>query len=92
MNNVIETPSITQQKSLREFVLNTLENYFSQLDAALPPTNVYDLVMEEIEPPLFTATLHYTKGNQCKAATLLGISRSTLRKKLKLYNIDQKEK
>jgi Fis family transcriptional regulator, factor for inversion stimulation protein len=89
MNNVIETPSITQQKSLREFVLNTLESYFSHLDAALPPTNLYDLVMEEIEPPLFIATLKYTKGNQCKAAILLGISRSTLRKKLKLYNIDQ---
>ncbi len=86
--NTVDALSTFQQKSLREFILHMLENYFAQLDASLLPKNLYDLVIEEIEPPLITATLSYTKGNQCKAAVLLGISRSTLRKKMKLYNLN----
>ncbi|HVV68023.1 MAG TPA: DNA-binding transcriptional regulator Fis [Gammaproteobacteria bacterium] len=75
-------------KPLRQLVRQALDNYFAHLDAALPPTQLYDLVLEEVEPPLLEATLKYTRGNQCKAAILLGISRSTLRKKLKHYDLD----
>ena len=49
--------------------------------------NVYDLMLSCIEEPLFKAILNRTRGNQSKAAILLGISRGTLRKKLKRYDL-----
>lgn len=77
-------------KPLRQQVRQAMENYFSRLDPSTPPNQLYVLVLEEVEPSLLEATLKYTRGNQCKAAILLGISRSTLRKKLKHYDLDQK--
>jgi len=84
-----KTVSMANQP-LRDFVQQTLENYFQRLDANMPPTQLYDLVLEEVEAPLLKATLTYTRGNQCKASILLGISRSTLRKKLKIYGLENK--
>lgn len=72
---------------LRGYVKQTLENYFLHLDGQAP-ANLYNMVMEEVEVPLLTTVLQYVKGNQCKAAAMLGISRGTLRKKLKFYNIE----
>ena len=46
------------------------------------------MVMEQVEQPLFKSVMDYTGGNQSKAAALLGISRSTLRKKLAQYDIE----
>lgn len=94
--NTTEMLSIDREKStnnhpnqpLRECVKQALENYFSHLEGHTP-ANVYDFVLEEIETPLLDIVMKYVKGNQCKAAVLLGISRGTLRKKLKLYNLDQ---
>jgi len=45
------------------------------------------LVLGEVEPPLFNAVMEYTQGNQTQAAAILGISRATLRKKLKTYEL-----
>lgn len=72
---------------LREAVRDALTHYFDQLDGT-PPNDLYDLVMQQVERPLFESVLQYTGGNQSRAATLLGISRSTLRKKLALYEIE----
>ena len=47
-----------------------------------PPGHLYDLVMREVEEPLFRAVLDYADGNQSRAADILGINRGTLRKKL----------
>ncbi|EKD75724.1 MAG: Factor for inversion stimulation Fis, transcriptional activator [uncultured bacterium] len=77
-----------QNQTLRECVHRALQNYFAQLEGH-PPANVYEMVLAEIEVPLLQVVLKYTKGNQSKAAILLGLSRGTLRKKIKLYNIDQ---
>jgi Fis family transcriptional regulator len=71
---------------LRQFVAQALQNYFHQLDGHAP-SNLYELVMEEVETPLFQAFLKHTRGNQSKAAAILGMSRSTLRKKLQAYNL-----
>lgn len=71
---------------LRDCVLTALNNYFTQLDGE-QPHNVYEMVLNEIEAPLFKVVMHFTKGNQSKAAVLLGISRGTLRKKLELYGL-----
>lgn len=78
------------QMPLREYVRQVMENYFSRLDATMLPTQLYDLVMEEVEPSLLSVTLKYTRNNQCKASKVLGISRSTLRKKLKIYDMEGK--
>jgi Fis family transcriptional regulator len=71
---------------LSYYVKQALENYFSQLGDQ-EPANLYELVLEEVEKPLLEAVMRYTKNNQSRAAILLGLSRSTLLKKLKIYKI-----
>lgn len=72
---------------LREAVRDALTHYFDQLDGT-PANNLHELVIQQVEQPLFEAVMEHTGGNQSKAATVLGISRSTLRKKLALYEIE----
>ena len=62
--------------------------YFSTLNGD-KPADLYDLVLGEVEEPLFRAVMDYTQGNQSQAACVLGINRGTLRKKLKTYSIIQ---
>ena len=64
-----------------------LERYFSRHGDALPPAGLYDRVLREIELPLIALTLAATRGNQLKAADLLGINRNTLRKKIRELDI-----
>lgn len=72
---------------LRASVETALHNYFAQLGEATP-NNLYELVLAEVEAPLLEVVLRQTRGNQTKAAQMLGLSRGTLRKKLKQYNLD----
>ena len=51
------------------------------------PNNLYELALRQVEQPLFEAILEHTKGNQSRAAELLGLNRGTLRKKLRSYNL-----
>lgn len=74
------------QKTLRDSVESSLGNYFKQLDGQ-PVTDVYQMVLAEIEAPLFETVMAYTKDNQTKASELLGLNRGTLRKKLKQYGL-----
>lgn len=69
---------------LRIQVKYALENYFQHLEGEMP-SNLYKLVLQEVEEPLFETVLNYTRGNQSQAAEVLGINRTTLRKKLKQY-------
>jgi Fis family transcriptional regulator, factor for inversion stimulation protein len=79
---------MTQQiLPLSKQVREALEDYFEHLDGH-KTTNLYAMVLKEIESPLFKAVLKYTKDNQIKAAAILGISRGTLRKKLKQYKLE----
>ena len=64
-----------------------LERYFERHGDMLPPPGLYDRVLREIELPLIALTLAATKGNQLKAADLLGINRNTLRKKIRELDI-----
>lgn len=75
------------REPLRECVRDSLEHYFSHLKGHTA-VELYDLVLTEVEVPLLQAVLRYTQGNQSKAAEILGISRGTLRKKLKTYSIE----
>ena len=70
--------------TLRNSVQESLHNYFSKLGDKVA-NDLYDMVLAEIEEPLLESVMRYTRGNQSKAAILLGISRGTLRKKLKIY-------
>jgi len=74
------------KKLLREFVRKTVCEYFNKIDG-YPIDKVYNLVIGEVEQPLLEETIKYCNGNQTKAAEILGVSRGTLRKKMKQYNI-----
>ncbi len=65
---------------------SSLEFYFKDLDGHAA-NNVYQMVISEVEKPLFEVVMRQTRGNQTKAAALLGINRSTLRKKLEHYKL-----
>lgn len=71
---------------LNKHVITALETYLSHLDGHRV-SNLYQMVLKEVEVPLLKTILDYTKNNQSETATLLGISRGTLRKKLKQYKL-----
>lgn len=75
-----------QTEPLQECVRDALSSYFKQLDGH-KATDLYQLVIAEVERPLFETVMQHTEGNQTRAARVLGISRSTLRKKLALYQL-----
>jgi two-component system, NtrC family, nitrogen regulation response regulator GlnG len=65
-----------------------LRGYFDAHKGGLPPAGLYDRVLREIERPLIQLSLSATRGNQLKAAQLLGLNRNTLRKKVRELDID----
>lgn len=73
-------------KPLRDNVKQAVRNYLSQLNGE-DPTELYELVLSQIEHPMLDIVMQYTRGNQTRAATMLGINRGTLRKKLKKYGM-----
>ena len=75
-------------KPLRKHTEEALSSYFASLNGDSPGA-LYDLVLGEVEQPLFKAVMDYTHGNQSQAAVILGINRGTLRKKLKIYSLLQ---
>ena len=74
----------TATGSLRAHVLEALDRYFKVLDGK-EPIGVKSFVLEEVESALYEAMMKFTKGNQSRAAKLMGVSRGTLRTKLKHY-------
>jgi Fis family transcriptional regulator len=75
-----------RNKPLRDLTGEALRIYFRDLNGH-KPADLYELVLGEIEPPLFETVLDYTRGNQSRAAEILGLNRATLRKKLKQYDL-----
>ncbi|WP_348769358.1 DNA-binding transcriptional regulator Fis [Buchnera aphidicola] len=76
------------KKPLRLLVKKSLENYLLNLDNTKYINNLYPLILSELEQPLLDVIMQYTRGNQTKAALIMGINRSTLRKKLKKYGMN----
>jgi two-component system nitrogen regulation response regulator GlnG len=60
-----------------------LTQYFHAQGDRLPPAGVYDRIVQEVERPLISICLAATRGNQIRAAQLLGLNRNTLRKKIR---------
>jgi Fis family transcriptional regulator, factor for inversion stimulation protein len=85
---VVRPPSRTALRDmpLREQTEAALGAYFEKLNGH-KPSRLYELVLREIEEPLFRTVLSHADGNQSQAAEILGINRGTLRKKLKEYGL-----
>ena len=73
---------------LRSQAEEALQSYFETLNGHRP-AHLYELVMREVEEPLFKVVMSHVQGNQSRAATILGINRGTLRKKLKEFGISE---
>jgi two-component system nitrogen regulation response regulator GlnG len=81
-------PAIATAGGLADAVEMHLARYFATFGRDLPPEGLFDRVLAEVERPLLKLSLAAAKGNQLKAARLLGINRNTLRKKLVERGID----
>lgn len=77
---------VDRETTLRAEVERALSRYFSQVEDE-PVSNLYDLVMSEVELPLLEAVMRFTGNNQSKASIMLGMNRGTLRTKLKHYGM-----
>jgi len=72
---------------LNAVVERYLTKHFAEFGGRLPPIGLYDRVLREVERPLISLCLGATRGNQIKAAELLGLNRNTLRKKIRDLDI-----
>ena len=74
-------------ETLSEAVERHLRDYFASHKEGLPPNGLYDRILADMERPLLALTLGATRGNQVKAAQLLGLNRNTLRKKIRELDV-----
>jgi len=72
---------------LRDHVATSIRRYLGDLDGCHDGANLYEIALRELEIPLFAEVLRHCDGNQSRAATMLGIHRATLRKKLRDYGL-----
>ena len=79
--------TVPADESLGQAVERHIEAYFAAHGDHLPPAGLYERVVHEVERPLLAIALGATRGNQIKAAEMLGINRNTLRKKLRVLDI-----
>jgi len=97
MSAVVDTgkATVTKLKVKRESrgeplgdcVREALENFFAHLDGH-PASDLYRMVIGEVEKPLLETVMRHAGGNQTRASEMLGLNRGTLRKKLKQYDIE----
>jgi two-component system, NtrC family, nitrogen regulation response regulator GlnG len=78
----------SDEGSLASAVERHLAQYFRGHGDGLPPPGLYDRVLAEVERPLISIALGATRGNQIRAAHLLGLNRNTLRKKIRDLGLD----
>ena len=96
--STVESPAYTEQDNYNDHDIKTENNladtirlalakYFEDLDGHAG-NNLYRMVIDEVEKPLLDMVMQQMNGNQTHASQLLGITRSTLRKKLKRHQMD----
>ena len=78
---------MSNKHQLRETIIGMLQQHFTNLEGE-SATNLYNLFMQQVEPPLLEAVMLQANRNQSKAAKWLGLSRNTLRKLLAKYKLD----
>jgi Fis family transcriptional regulator len=81
-----DNPPGSAEPALRDCVARAVRRYLADLDDH-PVCDMYDLVLREIEAPLFAEVMRHFDGNQTRTAAALGINRATLRKKLRQYGL-----
>lgn len=79
-------PATAPVGSLRDCVAAAVRSYLEELDGQMS-TDVYQMVLAQVEAPLLEEIMAYTRNNQTKASLMLGLNRGTLRKKLKQYDL-----
>ncbi len=76
-----------QDLDVTQSIERHLADYFGSFGEGLPPPGLYQRILRDVEYPLIAAALTATRGNQIKAAELLGLNRNTLRKKIRDLDI-----
>ena len=75
-----------RKQPIRRSVTSALELYLNDMSGH-EVTDLYNVVLSEVEPAILDVVMKHVDGNQSEAAEMLGVSRGTLRKKLKLYGL-----
>jgi Fis family transcriptional regulator len=75
-----------RKQPIRRSVTSAIELYLDDMSGH-DVTDLYHVVLSEVEPALLDVVMNHVEGNQTEAAEMLGVSRGTLRKKLKLYGL-----
>jgi Fis family transcriptional regulator len=75
-----------RKQPIRRSVTSALELYLDDMSGH-EVTDLYNVVLSEVEPAILDVVMKHVDGNQTEAAEMLGVSRGTLRKKLKLYGL-----
>jgi two-component system nitrogen regulation response regulator GlnG len=81
-------PGETGPVTLSTLVERHLTSYFADQPDGVPPAGLYDRILEDVERPLIQLTLAATRGNQVRAAEVLGLNRNTLRKKIQDLGVE----
>ena len=79
---------VDQADAFTHTVARYVEHIFTERDGRLPPAGLYGRILREVERPLIARVLTETRGNQLRAAALLGVNRNTLRKKIRELDIE----
>lgn len=87
--SVIMQDAVQTGEALSMQVVNAVKGYIANVSSKDANLNLYQLIVEEVEAPLFRTVMELTRYNQSKAARVLGVSRGTLRTKLKRYFDDE---
>jgi Fis family transcriptional regulator len=77
---------MSRSNELADCVKRSLERYFKDMDGE-KPTSIYEMVLKNIEKPMIETVLGKASGNQSLAAEMLGVTRNTLRKKMRQLRI-----
>jgi Fis family transcriptional regulator len=75
-----------RKQPIRRSVTSAIELYLGDMNGH-DVTDLYRVVLSEVEPAILDVVMKHVEGNQTDAAEMLGVSRGTLRKKLKLYGL-----
>jgi two-component system nitrogen regulation response regulator GlnG len=83
-----ENSLVPENLTIGQAVEHYLQRYFTSFGEELPPSGLYQRILAEVEYPLVLAAMTATRGNQIRAAELLGLNRNTLRKKIRELGVN----